>query len=98
VSEKKRAGVGDADPLYLKKTTTNGSSDTPLKLPNQARRRSARIVRGATNELEIYDGRDCCGFIRPSGENYLALTADRRTVGVFPSLREALAAIGCAAS
>lgn len=58
------------------------------------RRRTARIVRGATSELAIYDGRDCCGFIRPSGDAFLLLDAERRTIGVFPSLREALAAIG----
>jgi hypothetical protein len=93
VSEKKRAGVGDADPLYLK-TTTNSISDTPLKLPTQARRRSARIVRGERNELAVFDGRDCCGFIRPSGDGFLLLTADRRTIGIFRSLAEALAALG----
>ena len=91
----KRAATGDRDPLHLKKTTTNGSSDTPLKLPTQAaRRRSARIVRGERNELAIFDGREVCGFIRPSGDGFLLLTADRRTLGVFRSLAEALAAIG----
>jgi hypothetical protein len=89
----KRAGAGDADPL-LKKTTINGSSDSTSKIATQARRRSARIVPGAISELAIYDGPRCCGFIRPSGDGFLALSVVRRTVGVFPSLREALQAIG----
>jgi hypothetical protein len=50
-------------------------------------------VQGERSELAIYDGRDCCGFIRPSGDGFLLLTADRRTVGVFSSLREAVQAI-----
>jgi hypothetical protein len=93
VKKTKRAGVGDADPLYLKKTT-NSISDTPLKSPTQARRRTARIVQGERSELAIYDGPRCCGFVRPSGNGFLLLTVDRATVGIFRSLREALAAIG----
>jgi hypothetical protein len=52
-------------------------------------------VTGERSELAIYAGRDCCGFIRPSGgDAFLLLDAERRTVGVFRSLAEALAAIG----
>jgi hypothetical protein len=58
------------------------------------RRRSARIVSGERGELAIYNGRDVCGFIRPSGDGFLALYVDRRTIGVFPTLHEALQALG----
>jgi hypothetical protein len=90
--KKRRATPGESGPL-LKGRTEQPLSSTQ-EIATQGRRRTARIVQGATSELAIFDGRDCCGFVRPSGNGFLLLTADRRTVGVFSSLREALAAIG----
>jgi hypothetical protein len=72
----------------------NGSEHKATHPAKQARRLSARVVKGERSELAIYAGRDCCGFIRPSGDAFLLLDVERRTVGVFPSLREALQALG----
>jgi hypothetical protein len=58
------------------------------------RRKGDRIERGRTNDLAVYDGRACCGFLRPSGSNYVVFDADRKMVGVFPNVRAAVAAIG----
>jgi hypothetical protein len=94
VTGTKQGAAGDGAPLL--KGTAERLSVSTNEIAKQARRRTARIVRGSTNELAIYTGHDCCGFIRPSGDGFLLLSADRRTVGIFISLHEALQAIGWA--
>ena len=51
-------------------------------------------ILAATGLLSVYDGRHCVGFVLPRGKvGFEAFDADQRPLGIFPSQREAAAAI-----
>jgi len=55
------------------------------------RRRGLIVSRGSITPLvSVYDGRDCLGFILARGKlGFEALDRDERSLGLFPTQREA---------
>jgi hypothetical protein len=43
--------------------------------------------------VSVYDGRRCVGFVFKRGDSFEAFDAHERTLGLFPSQREAAAVI-----
>jgi hypothetical protein len=55
---------------------------------------TARATNTSPAMLSIYDGRTCVGFILARGKTgFEAFTADQRSLGIYPTQREAAAAL-----
>jgi hypothetical protein len=69
-----------------------GKDNPPRGGPRLGNAGSAKPT--SATQFAVYDGRDRLGAYCRDGETFIAFTRLGRQIGVFPSLREALQAIG----